>query len=114
MTISTLLDISNITSGRNYVWTANCFFCPMFHWACSSVLAFLVMQNIYCDKRWKGARITPYRLIFFRFYNITIGSFRLGEFLLRKSLLLALVNNKKSDSPYCQSSDFFTYDQIDD
>lgn len=77
-------------------------------------LAFLVMQNIYCDKRWKGTRITPYRLIFFRFYNITIGSFRLGEFLLRKSLLLALVNNKKSDSPYCQSSDFFTYDQIDD
>ena len=109
------MNISNIASGRNYVWTADCFFLQCFIGIVLLFLVFLVIGNIYFDKRWRGARITPYRLIFFRFYNITIGSFRCGEFILRKLLLLALVNKKKGDSSsYCQSSDFFTYDQIDD
>lgn len=82
-----------------------------------AILLFLVffMKNVvFGDKQWRGLRVNPYRFISFRFYNITIGSFRFGEILLRRILLRCLVKRKKCNSTYCQSADFFTYDQIDD
>lgn len=55
-------------------------------------------------------RLTPVRLIVFRVINITLSRFRLGDRLLRGALGAMLVS--KSAEPYCQSADFFTFDQL--
>ncbi len=80
---------------------------------------FLILGIVWCikkvvfgDLQWHGLRINPYRLILIRIYNMGIGRFPWGDKMLRVILLRLLILKKKK-APYCQSSDFFTYDQLE-
>lgn len=54
--------------------------------------------------------MSPWRLVFFRLFNLTIGRWGVASRLLRRVLLRFLV--AKAREPYCQSARFFTIDQL--
>ncbi len=56
-------------------------------------------------------KLTPFRLIVLRAFNVTLGRSATLDALLRKVLVRVLVHGAKT--PYVQSSRFFTPDQLD-
>jgi len=55
--------------------------------------------------------LTPSRLIAFRMLNLTLCRMRTGDRALR-GLLARLLKSGGAQAPYCQSADFFSFDQI--
>lgn len=58
-------------------------------------------------------KLTPGRLILFRMINMTVCRSHLGERLLRIVLQRLVVGRREAGDDYCQSADFFTFDQLD-
>jgi hypothetical protein len=55
-------------------------------------------------------KLTPFRLIVLRAFNVTFGRSATCDALLRRLLLALLV--KRAKTPYGQSSRFFTPDEL--
>ncbi|HZU99799.1 MAG TPA: hypothetical protein VFF73_24010 [Planctomycetota bacterium] len=56
-------------------------------------------------------KLTPFKLLVLRTFNVTLGRFAWADRLLRRMLLLLLV--KKKEVPYVQSARFFAPDELD-
>ena len=56
-------------------------------------------------------RLTPFRLVLLRCFNVTLGRFAWADALLRRVLVRILV--RKADVPYVQSARFFSVDELD-
>lgn len=57
-------------------------------------------------------KLNPITFLIFRFYNITFGRLGIGELLMRRFLGCLLIKRRVGKDTYCQSSEFFTYDQL--
>jgi hypothetical protein len=56
--------------------------------------------------------MTPSRMIAFRMLNLTLCRLRSGDRAVRAMLTRLLTPSDAAQPPYCQSADFFSFDQI--
>ena len=59
-------------------------------------------------------RMTPASMMVLRLLNLTICRFRYGDGFMRRVLERVAPPKSKDVAPYCQSADFFSYDQLND
>lgn len=57
-------------------------------------------------------KMTPLRFLAFRLVNLTLCRFAFGDRLLRYVLLALFVSRREGDA-YCQTAEYFSFDQLE-